>query len=160
MHGAEAITFQRGDEKSLPHTLTKTRHLTLKLVDYDAAAETAILELHNPEAEPNEMVGALIEENAENVEMANEHRDKWHLPEKPVPVDTSTEPVETLHCRLHERLQIGDRVWTITEISADGVTVTPGHDHEARNLANELEDLEYTESTGMSADLNVIDDAF
>jgi len=106
------------------------------------------------------MVGALIEENAENVEMANEHRDKWHLPEKPVPVDTSTEPVETLHCRLHERLQIGDRVWTITEISADGVTVTPGHDHEARNLANELEDLEYTESTGMSADLNVIDDAF
>jgi hypothetical protein len=134
--------------------------LTLRLVEYDVDAETAVLQLHNPEAEPNEMVGALIEENAENVEKANEHRDKWHLPEKPVPVDTSTEPLETLQCRLHEKLQIGDRVWTITDISADGVTLTPGHDHESHNVVNELEDLEYTRGTGISADLNVIDDAF
>lgn len=77
---------------------------------------------HNPEAQPDGIVGDLIEESFEDVEAANEWRDKLHLPEKAVPVDTSTVPIETLHCRLHEKLQVGDRLWTVTDIAADRVT--------------------------------------
>jgi hypothetical protein len=157
---AEALTFQRGERKALPHTLSETRHLTLTMVSFDADAGTADFDLHNPEAEPDKMVAALIEQNAEHAEKGNERRDKLHLPETAVPVDTSTVPVETLHCRLHEKLQIGDRLWTVTGIDADGVTLTPGHDHEADTLANKLEDVEYTGGLSVAEDLNTIDEAF
>jgi hypothetical protein len=106
---AKALTFRRGEEQALPHTLSKARHLTLRLVDVDADNSTCMFELRNPEAEPDDTVGALIEQNAEDVEKTNARRDKFHLPEKALPVDTSTKPAETLHCRLHEQLQIGDR---------------------------------------------------
>jgi hypothetical protein len=158
-HETEALALLRGEPQALPHTLAETRHLTLTVVDVDADAGTAVLELHNPEAEPDEMVAALIEENAENAEEANQRRERFHLPEKPVPVDTSTMRVETIHCRVHEKLQIGDRLWTVTDVAADRVTLTPGHDHEAHNLVNELEDLEYTKGIPVAEDLNVIDEA-
>jgi hypothetical protein len=157
--GTEAVSFRRGEPQELPHTLAETRHLTLMLVDYDVDAGTAILELHNPEAEPNEMVAALIEENAKKVEETNQRREKLHLPEKTVPVDTSTGRVEKIRCRLHEKLQIGDRLWTVTSIAADAVTLTPGHDHEAHTWVNELEDLEYTKGIPVAGDLNTIDEA-
>lgn len=159
-HGAEALTFERGDVRTLPHTLSETRHLTLALVDFDAGAGTAIFELRNPEAQPDGMVGDLIEERFEDVEAANEWRDKLHLPEEAVPVDTSTMPVETLDCRLHEKLQIGDRLWTVSDIAADRVTLTPGHDHETHTVVNEVEDLEYGPTTiAIAEKLNAIDEA-
>ena len=158
-HGAESLIFRRGDVKALPDTLSATRHLTLELVDVDASAGSATFELRNPEAQPDDMVGDLIEEAVEDAETANEWRDKVHLPERAVPVDTETMAVETLHCRLHEKLQMGDRRWTLTEISADRVTLTPGHDHEAHTLVNEAEGLEYG-PTGIAVaeTLNAIDE--
>jgi hypothetical protein len=155
----DTLTFRHGEQKTLPHTLATTRHLTLTLVDSDADAHTAVFELHNPEAEPNQMVGALIEQHAENAENANERRDKLHLLEKAVPVDTSTVPMETIHCRLHEKLQIGDRLWTVTDIAVDNVTVRAGHDNEADTLVNKLEDVEYTGGITAAQSLNVIDEA-
>jgi len=158
--GTGALIFRRGDVKALPDTLSATRHLTLTLIASDASAGTATFELHNPEAQPDGMVGSLIEESFEEVEAANEWRDRVHLPEKAVPVDTETLPVETLHCRLHEKLQVGNRRWTVTDIGADQVTLTPGHDHETHTLANEAEDLAYG-PTGIAVaeKLNAIDDA-
>ena len=156
---AGALTFHHGEERALPHTLSKARHLTLRLVDVDADDSTCTFELRNPEAEPDDTVGALIEQNAEEVEEIDARRRKFHLPEKAVPVDTSTERAETLHCRLHEKLQIGDRLWTITDIAADSATVTPGRDHEDGTLVNEAEDLEYTKGTTIAEDLNTIDEA-
>lgn len=157
-HDVEPLTFQQGDAKSLPHTLSTTRHLTLTLMDFDPAAGTATFELHNPEAQPDEMVSGLIEQNLESVERANGWRDKLHLPEKTVPVDTSTNAVETLHCSLGEKLQIGDRVWTVTAITADSVALTPGADHEAHTLANKVEDLEYSpEAIAIAQDLSAFE---
>lgn len=160
-HEAEALVLRRGEAKALPHTLSQTRHLTLALIDTDAASGTATFELHNPEAQPDERVGGLVEEAVEDVEGTNEWRDRLHLPEKAVPVDTSTVPDEQLNCRLHEKLQIGDRVWTVTDIAADRVTLTPGRDHEADTLSNKIEDVGY-ESPGVVAAeaLNTIDEAF
>jgi hypothetical protein len=160
-HEAEALVLQRGEAKPLPHTLSETRHLTLALIDTDPAAGTATFELHNPEAQPDERVGDLVEEAVEDAEASNEWRDKLHLPEKPVPVDTSTVTTEQLDCRLHEKLQIGDRVWAVTDIAADRVTLTPGRDHEADTLSNKIEDVGY-EGPGVNAAeaLNTIDDAF
>jgi hypothetical protein len=111
----------------------------LRLVDVDADDSTCTFELRNPEAEPDDTVGALIEENAEEVEEINARRRTFHLPEKAVPVDTSTERAETLHCRLHEKLQIGD--------------------HEDGSLVNEAEEMEYTKGTTIAEDLNTIDEA-
>jgi hypothetical protein len=159
-HGTEALIFQRGDVKALPDTLSGTRHLTLALIDIDASAGSATFELHNPEAQPDAMVGDLIEERLEDVVAANERRDKLHLPEKAVSVDTATMPIETLHCRLHEKLQVGDRLWTVTDIGADRVTLTPGHDHETHTLVNEVEDLEYGPAgIAIAEKLNGIDEA-
>jgi hypothetical protein len=159
-HGTDALTFQPGDVKPLPDTLSHTRHLTLALVDIDASVGTATFELHNPEARPDTMVGDLIEERLEDVEATNEWRDKLHLPVKAVPVDTSTSPIETLHCRLHEKLQVGDRLWTVTEIGPHQVTLTPGHDHETRTLVNDVDDLEYgPEGIAIAEKLNGIDEA-
>lgn len=142
-HTEESLTFRRGDVKALPHTLSETRHLTLALVDFSASAGTAVFELHNPEAQQDQMVSGLVSENAEDVEDTNRWRDKLHLPEKAVPVDVSTMSTEELHCHLHEKLQVGDRVWVVTEVAEDQVTLTPGHDHETHSLINEAEDLEY-----------------
>lgn len=75
-------------------------------------------------------MSGLVEEAVADAEASNEWRDKLHLPETPVPVDTSTVATQTLECRLHEKLNIGGRVWTVTTIAADQVTLTPGHDHE------------------------------
>jgi hypothetical protein len=144
-HEQEALVFQRGDEKSLPHTLSATRHLTVTLVEYDAMAETAVFDLHNPEAEPDSTVSCLVEEAVDDVESANEWRDRLHLPEKAVPVDTMTARTLRLNCTLDEKLEIGDRVWTVTEIAAGGVTLTPGRDHESHSLINKAEDAEYEE---------------
>ena len=156
--GDGALTFHLGDVKALPHTLSKTRHLTLKLTACDDAAATATFELHNPEAQPDAMVAALIEQNAENVEATNGWRDKLHVPEKAVPVDTSTMTVETLHCRLHERLQVGDRVWTVASVAADAVTLTPGEDHEARTFMNEVRDTEFGPgATAIAEGLGTVD---
>lgn len=158
--GTEALIFRRGDVKALPHTLSATRHLTLTLVDLDASAGSATFELHNPEAQPDGLVGDLIEENVEDVQAANAWRDNVHLPEKAVPVDTETLAVETLHCRLHEKLQIGDRRWTVTDIAADQVTLTPGHDHETDTLVNEAERVEYGPTgIAIAETLNAIDQA-
>jgi hypothetical protein len=139
----EDLVFRRGDVKALPHTLSQTRHLTLTLTDVSADDGTAVFQLHNPEAEPDRMAGDLIRANLEEVEEANRRRDRLDLPEKPVPVDTSTMPVEVLRCRTGEKLLIGDRTWKVAEISADHVTLTPGHDHEAHSPANAAEELEY-----------------
>ena len=159
-HSTDTLTFQRGDVKALPDTLSETRHLTLALIDIDSDSGSATFELRNPEAQPDAMVGDLIEQRLEEVEAANARRDKVHLPEKAVPVDTSTMPVETLHCRLHEKLQVGDRLWTVTDIAADRVTLTPGHDHETHGLVNEVEDLEYEpETIAIAEKLNGIDEA-
>lgn len=159
LHKEDTLTFRRGDVKTLPHTLSQTRHLTLALTEFSATAGTAVFELHNPEAQPDTMVAGLVEENAEDVEAANRRRDRLHLPEKPVPVDVSTMPTEELHCQLHEKLQIGDRVWVVTGIDADQVTLTPEHDHETHSLVNEAEDLGY-EPGGIAAaeKLNTLDE--
>lgn len=37
-HEAEAVMFERGDAKALPHTLSGTRHLTLALMATDAGS--------------------------------------------------------------------------------------------------------------------------
>jgi transcriptional/translational regulatory protein YebC/TACO1 len=131
----------------------------LTLLGHDQDAGTAEFELHNPEAEPDNLVSEVIEQEAERVERSNERRDKLHFPEKPLPVDTSTEARETIHARLHEKLQIGDRVWTVTDIASEFVTLSPGHDHESHTLANELEDVEYTSGLKVAEDLNTIDTA-
>lgn len=158
--GTGALVFRLGDVVALPDTLSATRHLTLTLLAVDDAAGSATFELHNPGARSDSMVGGLIEENLEEVEAANEWRDRVHLPEKAVPVDTETMPVETLHCRLHEKLQIGDRRWTVTDIAGDHVTLTPGHDHETRTVVNEAEDLAYGPTgTALAEKLNGIDEA-
>lgn len=155
----DQLTFGRGDVKALPHTLSLTRHLTLTLVDVNASAGTAVFELHNPEAQADDLAGALIQENAEDVNEANRWRDKLRLPEKPVPVDTSTMPVEVLHCRLHEKLQLGDRVWVVTEIASDSVTLTPRHDHETRSMINAAEEEPYSpEAIALAETLNQIDE--
>jgi hypothetical protein len=160
LHEEESLTFRQGDEKALPHTLSETRHLTLTLIDFSASAGTAVFELHNPEAQQDELVGGLISENEEDVEDTNRWRDKLRLPEKPVPVDVSTKQIEELHCQLHEKLQIGDRVWVVTEITADQVKLTPGRDHEAHSLVNAAEDLEYQPAAiAGEQDLNTIDKA-
>ncbi|MCW2783757.1 MAG: hypothetical protein JWP74_274 [Marmoricola sp.] len=135
-HEEESLVFSVGDVKSLPHTLAQTHHLTLTLHKVSATEGTAEFELHNPEAKPDAMVSGLTEANSEDVERQNRWRDDLHLPEKAVPVDTSTVAVEVIHAKLHEKLQIGDRVWSISEISAEGVTLTPGHDYEAHTLVN------------------------
>jgi hypothetical protein len=142
-HDDEALVFRRGDVKALPHTLAQTRHLTLTLTDVSAADGTAIFELHNPEAEPDRLAGDLIRENLEDVEEANRWRDRLDLPEKAVPVDSSTMPVEVLHCTVGEKLMIGDRTWKVAEVSGDQVTLTPGHDHETHSLVNSAEEVEY-----------------
>lgn len=158
--GTETLIFERGDVKALPDTLAGTRHLTLTLIDIDPGAGTATFELDNPEAEPDEMVADLIEERLEDVEAANEWRDRVHLPEKAVPVDTETMPRATLRCRLHEKLEIGDRRWTVTDVAADHVTLTPGHDHETHTLVNEVEDAEYSRTAiALAEKLNGIDEA-
>jgi hypothetical protein len=131
-HEDEALVFGPGDLKALPHTLSQTRPLTLALIDWSEAEGTAVFELHNPDAQQDSMVGELIAENEQEVEKTNRWRDKLHLPEKAIPVDTFTMPTEVLHCKLHQKLQVGDQVWVVTDISADQVTVTPGHHHETR----------------------------
>jgi hypothetical protein len=140
----ERLTFHRGEEHALPHTLSLTRHLTLTLADVDAADGTVVFELHNPDAEPDDLVEGLIEQNVADAETTNRHRDLFGLPEKPVPVDTSTEQTETLRVKLHEKLQVGDRVWQLTEISGDSATLSPGRDSESRSLVNSVEDLAYS----------------
>ncbi|RNM16627.1 hypothetical protein [Nocardioides pocheonensis] len=158
-HHDEDLVFRRGDVRSLPHTLSQTRHLTLTLVDLDAADGTAEFELHNPEAEPDPIAGDLIRENLDEVEEANRRRDRLDLPEKPAPVDTSTMSVEVLRCRVGEKLLIGDRVWRVAEISADQVTLRPGHDHETHSLVNTAEELEYgPEGIALAEALNTLDE--
>lgn len=158
MTNNDALLFHAGDTHALPHTLSGTRHLTVTLLGFDASAGTAAFELRNPDAQPDEMVSELIEQNREEAEASNAWRDKLHLPDRAVPVDTSTMPVETVSCTLHERLQIGDRVWTVTSIAPDGVTLTPGRDHEAHTLANEVADLEYSpEGIAIAEDLAHLD---
>ncbi len=155
---SDVVVLSLGEHSALPHTLSTTRHLSLTLLACDAGSGTATLELHNPEAQPDSTVSGLVEEAIEDVDAANERRDKLHLPEKAVPVDTSTVPVQRLDCRLHEKLQIGDRVWTLTDIATDRVTLTPGHDHEAHTLVNKIEDLEYGAPVIDAADaLNSVD---
>lgn len=157
-HDAETLILQPGKARSLPHTMSATRRLTLTLVGVDANANTATLELHNPEAQPNEIVGGLIEENLVDVEAKNKWRDRLHLRELAVPVDTVTMAVEVLHCALHERLLIGDRVWTVTDIGDKGVTLTAGRDHEAHTLVNEVERLENSpEVIGFAEGLGSLD---
>lgn len=142
-HEVEALILRPGDATPLPDTLSKTRHLSLVLVSTDARDGTATFELRNPEAEPDSTVAALVDEAVEDVETANAHRETFHLPEKAVPVDTSTAPRQTLNCTLEEKLQIGDRVWTVTEIADDQVTLTPGKDHETHTLVTKIEELMY-----------------
>jgi hypothetical protein len=49
----------------------------------------------------------------------------------------------------------------VTDIAADRVTLTPGHDHETRTLVNEVEDLEYGPTgVAIAEKLNAIDEAF
>ncbi|MCW2753186.1 MAG: hypothetical protein JWQ32_597 [Marmoricola sp.] len=134
----EALDFKVGDVKTLHHTLSLTHHLTLALIALNAAEGTADFELHNPDAEPDVMVGGLIAANAQDVERGNRRRDDLRLPEKAVPIDTSTAAVEVIRGKLGEKLQIGDRVWSISEISSEGVTLTPGHDYEAHTFLNTL----------------------
>jgi hypothetical protein len=156
---SNTLVLSRGEAKALVHTLSTTRHLSLALIACDAGSETATFELRNPEAEPDSTVSGLVEEAVEDVDTANEWRDKFHLPEKAVPVDTSTVPVQRLECRLHEKLQIGDRVWTLSEIGTDRVALTPGHDHEDHTLVNKVEDLEYSAPVINAADaLNAVDE--
>lgn len=143
-HEAESITFKLGDVKSFPHSLAGEHPLTFTLVELSAAEETATFQLHNPEAKHDEMVGGLIWENLEDVENGNRWRDKLHLPDKPIPVDTYTIPVAAIHGRLHEKFQIGDRVWTLSKIGPDSVTLTPGHDYEAHTLFNDVAELPYS----------------
>jgi hypothetical protein len=109
----------------------------------NAVEGTADFEFRNPEAEPDEMVDGLIEENRRDAERSNHWRDDLRLPEMTVPVDASTEAVELIHARLHEKLQIGDRVWSIREIAADSVTLMPGHHHEAHTLLHAADDVAY-----------------
>ncbi|HEX4191210.1 MAG TPA: hypothetical protein VHZ06_09470 [Marmoricola sp.] len=157
---AEDLTFDIGTAQQLPATLAATRHLTLTLLELDASAGTATFEMHNPDAQPDEMVSGLIEQNEESVEDVNRRRDRLHLPEKPVPVDTETKTVETIAATLHEKLLIGDRVWTVSAIDLAGVTLTPGHDHEAHTLLNEVEGLDYQPATIAVAEAaGAIDDA-
>lgn len=157
---SDDLALIRGDVTALPHTLSTTRHLSLELVSCDAGSGTASFDLRNPEAKPDSTVSGLVEEAIADVDAANERRDKFHLPEKAVPVDTSTVPVQRLECRLHEKLQIGDRVWTLTDIGTDRVMLTPGHDREAHTLVNKIEDLEYSAPVINAADtLNTADEA-
>jgi hypothetical protein len=148
-HDAEGITFKLGDAKSFPHSLAGEHPLTFTLVDFSAAEDTVTFQLHNPEAKHDEMVGGLIWENLESVENANRWRDKLHIPDKPIPVDVYTMPVAVIHGKLHEKFQIGDRVWKVSEIGPDSVTLTPGHDYEAHTLFNDVAELPY--SGGASA---------
>jgi hypothetical protein len=140
---ADQLVLRHGEEKSLPHTLSTTRHLTLVLIDADPGAGTATLELRNPEAEPDAIVSGLVEEAVEDVEGANDWREKLHLPEKAVPVDSSTAKSQRLVCKLDEKLEIGDRVWTVTDIAEGQVTLSPGRDRESDTLINKIEDLAY-----------------
>src|SRR5437588_8735899 len=103
-HPHEALTFAIGEVKALPHTLSETRHLTLTLTGVNAVEGTADFELHNPEAQPDDMAAGLVWENAVNAVEGNQWRDRLHLPEKTVPVDTSTMPVVAIHAALHEKL--------------------------------------------------------
>lgn len=148
-HDPEAMTFKLGDANTFPHSLAGEHTLTFTLVDFNAAKDTVTFQLHNPEAKHDEMIGGLIWENLESVESANRWRDRLHIPEKPVPVDTYTMPVALIHGKLHEKLQIGDRVWTVSTIGPESVTLTPGHDYEAPTLLNDVADLPY--SSGASA---------
>ncbi len=158
-HHDDDLTFSIGEVKSLPHTLAETRHLTLGLTEVDPVEGTAVFELHNPEAEGDVTVAGLIEQEVQDVEHANRWRDKLHVPELSVPIDTSTMATATIHVKLHERLRIGDRVWKVEAISAEAVTLRPGHDFEAHTLVNEPEDFGYsTEGIALAERLNVIDE--
>ncbi|HET6151699.1 MAG TPA: hypothetical protein VFE15_02020 [Marmoricola sp.] len=155
---ADDLTLEIGTPTRLPATLT-TRHLSLTLVGLDASAGTATLELHNPEAEPDSMVGELIEQNEGNVEDANRRRDLLHLPEKPIPIDTETMAVESIAASLHEKLLIGDRVWTVSAIDTARVTLTPGRDHEKHSLRNDIEAGDYQpETIAMAERATVLDE--
>jgi hypothetical protein len=157
-HDAENITFKLGDAKTFPHSLAAEHELTFTLLEFSAAEDTVTFQLHNPEAKHDEMVGGLIWDNLESVENSNRWRDRLHLPEKPIPVDTFTLPVAYIHGKLHEKFQIGDRVWTVSEIGPDSVTLTPGHDYEAHTLANEVAELPYTrEGSALAEGLGEID---
>jgi hypothetical protein len=158
-HQAEAVTVRAGEAQDLHDTLPGDATLTVSLVSTDPGAGTATLDLHNPAAEPDEMVAGLIEEHEADVESTNEWRDRLHLPEKAVPVDVSTARVERIECTLHEKLLIGIRQWRVTEIAADSVTLIPGHDHETHTLVNEAEDLAYgPTATTLAEDLNTLDE--
>lgn len=140
----EDIIFKLGDVKTFPHSLAGEHPLTFTLVEFSADKDTVVFQLHNPEAKHDEMVGGLIWENLESVENSNRWRDKLHLPEKTIPVDTYTLKVATIHGKLHEKFQIGDRVWRVAEIGTDSVTLTPGHDYEAHTLLNDVVELPYS----------------
>jgi hypothetical protein len=154
----ETITVDRGEARALPATLAGTRSLSMRVVSTDPAAGTAVLELHNPQAEPDALVSGLIQQNVEDVGASNRLRDKLHLPEKAVPVDTSTAAVEELHCRVGERLRVGDRVWEVSAVTDGDVTLTAGRDQEADSLLNKVEDEEYAPEVLAAADrLNRLD---
>jgi hypothetical protein len=159
-HAGESVTFHRGEGKTLPDTMAAAPSMTLTVVSTDAEAKTATLELRNPEAEPDSMISDLVEDHLEDAESVNKWRDRLHLPEEPVPVDTSTQADEMIHCHLHERLQIGDRVWKVTAISEDAVTLTPGHDYETDSLVNKVERAGYSEQgTAVAQALTRVDEA-
>lgn len=159
-HDEDSLTFRVGDVKSLPHTLSQTHHLTLALIKMSAEEETADFELHNPEASRDPMVAGLIDANSVAVAREDRWRDELHLPEKAIPVDTSTEAVVVIRSKLHERLQIGDRVWSVSAIGTETVTLTPGHDYEAHTVVNAAAELEYQpEAIAVEERLGAIDSA-
>lgn len=137
LHPSEAVTFLLGEATSLPHTASLTHQLTLTLTEVDAAAGTAVLALSNPGAAPDRMVEGLYEEHLDDVDRENRVLDKLHLPERPVPVDLSTEAAGELRVKLHEKLQLGDRVWKVSALTSDSVSLTPGHDYESHSAVND-----------------------
>ncbi len=158
-HHDDDLTFSIGEVKALPHTLAERRDFTVTLTASDPGENTAVFEFHNPEAKSDSLVEGLIEEELDSVEAANRWRDALHVPERAVPVDTSTVAVATYRVKLHERLRIGDRVWKVEAISAEGVTLRPGHDFEAHTLVNQPEDFGYsTEGIAIAEKLNAIDE--
>lgn len=159
-HDVQTLTFRVGEVRLLPHTLSQIHHLSLELIEASVSESSVVFELHNPEAEPDTMVGGLVEANLEDVERANRWREKAHLPDKPIPVDTSTLAVVVVRGKLHEKLQIGDRAWTISAVAADGVTLTLGHDYETHTLINIAAELEYQpEAIALEGQLGAVDNA-
>lgn len=154
------LSFGIGEVKSLPHRLSARADLTLTLTSTDPVEKTALIEVHNPEAKTDTLVAGLIEEELDSAEAANRWRDALHVPERAIPVDTSTLASATYRVKLHERLRIGDRVWKVEAISAEGVTLRPGHDFEEHTVVNEPADFKYgPEGIAIGEQLNAVEES-